>query len=296
MGTGWLKSAVINSNKPKESIIQVLRKQIGGYEEGRSREILHASEVTKPYFCPREEALLDIQGVKVGKGMYIPTALRVTFDMGNAMAKALLEEWVPDSVVGNWNCRRCGAQRTMTGKPKPGCTKHEDCIWEYEEVRVMSEQCGASGGIDMLFSAGTPKLLVTELKTINPDEFEKIVAPLPEHRLRTALYLKLWAESNSPYKDQINLHEGRVLYCSRGYGKKNLDFDGEILPFKEYVVKRDDDSLSPILKKATQLKVFRDEGKMPAGICNTALDKAAKQCSSCVACFSGKHPAMQEPL
>src|SRR6185312_15433048 len=134
------------------------------------------------------------------------------------------------------------------------------------------------------FDLGVSKYMVTELKTINPDEFEKIVAPLPEHRLRTNLYLKLWADPGSTYTDRINLHEGRVLYVSRAHGKKNLDHNGEILPFKEYEVARNDDDLLPILNNAKQLKAYRDTMAMPSGICATALDKTAKSCSFCIRC------------
>jgi hypothetical protein len=293
---GWLKSAVIESNQPKESIITVLRKKLGGYEEGRKRDVVHASDITKPDFCPRHEAFLDFAGTEKGQGQFIPTALRVTFDMGKALEKVLIENWAGDTVVGNWACRRCQAQRSMCTKPKNGCGKSDDCIWEYRQTLVESPVCGVSGSPDVLFDVGVSKLLLTELKTMNATEFDAIVAPLPEHRIRTNLYLKLVAESNSPYKNLINLHEGRVFYVSRSYGKKHDGYNGEILPFKEYTVKRDDDALKPTLQRATQFKIFREQGLMPSGICATALEKTAKNCTSCQACFSGSKPSQQEPL
>jgi hypothetical protein len=293
---GWLKSAVIETNQPKESIITVLRKKLGGYEEGRKRDVVHASDITKADFCPRQWAFLDLDGKENGHGQYIPTALRVTFDMGRALEKTLIEDWAGDTVVGNWECRRCLALRSMCVKPKNGCGKSTDCIWEYRQVYVESPVTGVIGSLDALFDVGTSKLLLTELKTMNATEFDAIVAPLPEHRIRTNLYLKLVAESNSAYKNLINLHEGRVFYVSRSYGKKHDGYNGEILPFKEFVVLRDDAALKPVLQKATQLKIFREQKLMPSGICATALDKAAKNCSSCKSCFSGSHPSQQEAL
>lgn len=293
---GWLKQATIQVNAPKQSIIEVLRKRMGRYEEGRSREVLHASDITKDNFCPRREAFLDLAGVKKGKGGYVATALRLTYDMGSRTAQQLIEDWAGDAAVGDWKCRRCGDTRTMCKRPANGCVKSKDCLWEYREVVVVSMEFGVSGSLDLLFDVGTPKLLPVELKTVAAEEFDKLLAPLPEHRLRTNLYMKLIADSASPYKESINVHEGRVLYVSRGYGRKNDQHGGEILPFKEFVVQRNDEDLKGVLSRASQLKVFRQVGSMPSGICHTAMDKTAKACEQCAQCFSGAFPAQQGPL
>ena len=293
--TGWMKLAVQQANKPKLTITETLRKRLSAWEVGRDRNVVHASDITKPNFCPRHWAFLDMEQVKKGVGSYVPTALRVTYDMGNATEKVFIEEWAGEAVHGDWRCRRCGDQRTMCTKPAPGCAKHKDCIWEYRQIRVESPVCGVSGSFDLLFDVGAPKLLLTELKTINPEDFNLITAPLPEHRLRTNLYLKLLAESSNPYRERVNLHEGAVLYVSRAYGKMHPDYN-EILPFKEFTVKRDDEDLASTLARAKQLKIFREKGKVPSGICTTALDKPAKGCSTCKECFSGNYPAEQEAL
>jgi hypothetical protein len=86
-----------------------------------------------------------------------------------------------------------------------------------------------------------------------------------------------------------------VLYVSRGYGKKHATY-GEILPFKEFVVTRDDEAVRPYLLKGKAIKIFKDTGQMPAGICKTMVDNPAKTCTTCTACFSGKYPVTQEPL
>lgn len=122
-----------------------------------------------------------------------------------------------------------------------------------------------------------------------------MLVPLPEHRIRTSLYLKLVSDSGSPYLNHINLHEARVLYVSRGFGKQHPVYK-EILPFKEFVVERDDSLFQKPLILAKQVKVFRESGKIPSGICKTALDKRAKACEVCAQCFSGKHPSEQEAL
>ena len=52
-----------------------------------------------------------------------------------------------------------------------------------------AEEYGIQGGIDALFNIGAPQLVITEIKTLNPTDFDTIMAPLPEHRLRTNLYM-----------------------------------------------------------------------------------------------------------
>jgi hypothetical protein len=285
----WLKKVVIAQNKPPEdSIISVLKSNMSGYRPGRDRSVLHASDVTKPNFCPRKWALMDIEGTK-SSPEYANTATRATWDIGSMTARVLIENWAGEHVVGNWMCRRCHQQRTMCSKPKGMCSiggKHD---WAYEEVVFVSKEYGISGSIDALFDVGKPKLVVTELKIMAPEEFATLLAPLPEHRIRTSLYLKLIADSGTPYLDRFNLHEARVLYVSRGYGKKNEKF-GEVLPFKEFSVHRDDGGLLDLLAKVQSLKKFREIGVVPCGICNTALDKPAQTCKLCKTCFSGDYP------
>lgn len=303
----WLKKAVINSGAPKTGVIDILRGNMGGSTPARDHKVVHASDITKSSFCPRKLALMDLLDVKL-KNEYISTALQATFDIGRATAKLVVEEWMTPYAIGNWKCIRCGDQRTMCSKPESSCKHGGKCLWEYREPEFLSQEYGVSGSLDVLASTGG-KWLVVELKIIRVEDFDSIIVPLPEHRIRTSLYLKLISDSNSPWKNQINLHEARVFYVSRGYGKKH-PVHQEILPFKEFVVERDDQVYERPLKMAKQIKLFRDplkgqgddlepygiSGPMPSGVCSTALDKLAKTCQVCAACFSGKYLAEQEPL
>jgi hypothetical protein len=221
---------------------------------------------------------------------YLSTALDVTFQMGSVAERLLVEEWAGDYAIGNWQCRYCHDQRSIVPKPKGCCPDGRLHSWAYQQLVVTAPEYGISGGIDCLFDIGAPLLCITEIKTLNPTEFDSMVVPFPEHRLRTNLYLRILAESAHPYKSKFNLQEGRVLYISRGYGKMNAQWN-ELLPFREFVVKRDDADLKLMLQRAKALKLFRDGGGMPSGICATATDKIAKACGQCVTCFSGQFPA-----
>jgi hypothetical protein len=285
----WLRNAIHQAKKPKQSIIGALKQTLGGMEPSRSMKILHASDVTSAYFCPRKWAFFDLLDKDPAPQM-ISTALAVTYSLGSATERLLVEEWAGDAVVGNWRCRYCGIHKTMVPKPNGWCSPAQKHSWQHLQLVVEAPDYGIQGGIDALFNIGAPQLVVTEVKIMAPNEFEEIVAPLPEHRLRTNLYLFLLDHSHHPYRDKINLTEARVLYVSRGYGKMNAEWN-EILPFKEFVVKRNDDDLQEFLVRAQRLKAFREHQIMPYGICMTALDKIAKKCSVCPKCFSGQFPA-----
>lgn len=291
--TSWLYNALHKPTHPKQSIIGVLKQQLGGASPGRSMQTLHASDVTKVDFCPRKWAFFDLFEKQPAMDR-VSTAMDVTFRMGSVTERLLVEEWGGDAVVGNWRCRWCGESRTMVPHPHGHCATGKPHWWQYRQLVVDAAAYGLQGGIDVLFNIGAPQLVVTELKTLNPHEFETMVVPLPEHRLRTNLYLRILEESQHPFREKICLTEARVLYISRGYGKLNKDWN-EILPFREFVVKRNDADLAEFLKRAQALQMFRTQGLMPAGICHTALDKYAKNCSVCKACFSGTYPAGQKP-
>jgi hypothetical protein len=284
----WLQNSVAKAHAPQHSIIDVLVKNMGGYQKARSHKTVHASDITKPDFCPRKLALLDITG-KDKKDEYISTALQATFDLGNAVSDLFREQWAGQAAHGFWQCPSCGWLSPFGTKPSHICNSKQGQL-KYIEPRFVSKEYGISGSLDVVMNLGAPKLFVTELKIIAPDAFDTLAAPLSEHRIRTGLYLKIIEDDDNFLKERINLQEAKVCYVSRGHGRKH-PVHGEVLPFREFDIKRDDAGLQPILEKAKAIKLFRDAGTIPAGICNTMADKTAKNCQMCSTCFSGEHKA-----
>lgn len=293
----FLKDAQEKAFSPKDAIVKRLIKSIGRYDAARPYDKIHASDITSNSFCPRMVALLDITKLKK-KDQYLSPALAATFDMGNSVADLFCEKWASGWNYGNWQCLRCGEQRTFCLKPQnvmcPKTDHKLSCQWKYKEVAFVSPQYQVSGSLDAILDLGSPLLFVTELKILAQTDFEKIVAPLPEHRIRTALYLKLIDDSNSVYKIRMNLQQAKVLYVSRGYGKAHPEYGKEILPFKEFDVKRDDASLAPYLEKALTVKNWRENKVIPSGVCGSSADPRAKNCAVCPQCFSGKYPAVKQ--
>jgi hypothetical protein len=287
MAISWLTNALSTKEAPHKTVIDILRKNMAGWDKARDHTTVHASDVTKKEFCPKQLALLDITGKKK-KDQYINTALRATFDVGNMTSDLFRERWAGDAAHGFWKCSTCGTVSSFGVKPKHGCKNHPS-DWRYQEPNFVSTEYHISGSVDVCLDLDSPKLYVTELKIMAPTEFEKLAAPLAEHRIRTNLYMKLIDDSKSPIRQRFNLSEARVVYVSRAFGKKH-ELYGEILPFKEFVVTRDDEALTPYLSKAAEVKWFKETGKIPAGICGTSSDTIAKSCSVCSECFSGNYP------
>ncbi len=281
----------------KVSLKYELHKNMAKWEEARSHKNIHASELTKPEFCARKYALLDITGKK-GKGQFIGTSLRATFDLGRALENMFRDQWLPSNViVGDWVCNRCGHQIYFSKRPAkcPACTV--STLFTYAEVRVLDETTGVSGGVDVLVDLGEPRFRLVELKTMEKDGFKTLAAPLAEHRQRTSLYLKLVELSNNHLANQVNYNEGIICYVCKGFGNKDDSLklaglkDAPFSPFKEFFVKRNDDEATELLVKASPINLFRNSGVMPEQICPTSFCSIAKVCPCVTECFSGKYAA-----
>lgn len=266
----------------------------------RGTEIVHASELThtERLFCPRFYALRDVTLAKL-PARWVSTSDVVTFDLGHYL-QARVAHWFADMgrAIGHWKCLACNQLHEFQARPLK-CTACPCRRFDPVEVRFLSAKSGASCGVDLLLNLGKPRLVPVEIKTMGPEEFKKLAAPLAEHRQRTTLYLRLIAEDESLWAKKVDPAEARVLYVSKGgYGVaapqlKDWGLTGEhFSPFKEFVVKRNDKQVEAENGKATVVKWFRaGEIGMPKGICATALEKRAKACPLVTHCFSGAYPA-----
>ena len=212
--------------------------------------------------------------------------------------------WFADMgrAVGHWRCLGCAKLQEFQKRPDK-CPQCGCRGWKPEEVRFLSAKSGISGGIDMLAEVGNPLLRVVEIKTMDKDLFKGLAAPLAEHRQRTALYLQLIAESESPWAKRIDKARADILYVSKGgYGVQDPELKSwgmaeSFSPFKRYPVGAKDADNAEICRVARVVKQFRDGAVgMPAGICATALDKRAKSCPACKSCFSGDFPGVHDWL
>lgn len=291
---------VLKSLKKQPSIKFLIHKELAGWEKARNDGVVHASDLMKDLeFCPREWALRRETGVKP-KDQFIGTALKVTFAHGRDVEHHIRNDWLRPYVVGNWRCDVCGHKHDVFGKyPKVNCPSCNFKRWEYMETNFVSPHTGITGGIDCLVDVNEPKHRILEIKTMDKDEFKKLVAPLAEHKARTSLYLRLADESHLDESSKVNTKEAHIIYVSKSYGFKDESLseagikDSPFSPFKEFVIQRDDSLTENVLIRARVVHLFHQDKAigMPCGICTNGLEKRAQQCSAVKACWNGQHPA-----
>lgn len=282
---------VLDANKAKApKLVDLLNERLSHYEAGRSYAKIHASMLTSEdkKFCPREAALCDLLDIKP-KDRFIPAALRATFDVGWATHHLVTDKWLTDIAIGEWRCVRCHTVHAFGQRPYR-CKSCQTKVLEYVEPVFTSKTYGYTGSIDVLLDLGQPKLVPCEIKSMDKDQFATLAAPLAEHRLRSVLYLQLIRDANEPIAQHIDGDEFRILYVSKGYGKKTKEA-GTITPFKEYTVDRKGGLIDKYLSLAKSVKRYHDEGVMPEGICPNSFHKRVKKCSCPKECWAGKYIA-----
>lgn len=281
------------------SLVKSLHKVTAGYDKPRSLKRTHASDVTKPDFCPRRVALLLVTG-KPQRSEFLTAARQLVYRQGNGIANAVIH-WLADDkmAIGDWECIACKEFYPHQLRPTK-CARCNFSSMKYKEMRVEGLGTGISCGIDLAQPKGSGLVQIVEIKTMDKDEFKKLVMPLAEHRLRTKLYVRQFKDSNHPLASGIH-QTAKLLYISKGgYGQdqreylKSLGINEQFSPYKEYEFDVDlGDEEGEVLRceaEAIKLKKFRDSGILPDGPCPTAFCKQAQKCEVMGECFSGKYP------
>lgn len=272
------------------SLVDLLGKNLSGWRPTRNFRTLHASQLTDDQvpFCPREAAILDLVK-KPPRERYVSVAMQVAFDQGKSLHEHVRSHWLKNVVIGDWHCDWCGLMLPFQLYPDYSCPQCTHFRWAYKEPVFVSQLTGVSGSMDTFISFNLPKVLLTEIKTVDKDQFKTLKAPLAEHRLRTILYLHLIRDSNRPERHQIDQNRAKVLYISKGFGIKGED--GKITPFKEFDITYNQESIQGYLDKAMALQDFRTKkAGMPKGICPTSFVNRVKSCACPQECWSSAYP------
>lgn len=292
-----MKFKSLKSIAPTDDLKYLLHKYLTGFDQHRGYRRIHASEMTKEGgICPRLYALADVVEFELPERA-MTTSEEVTFEIGR-MVQDKVVHWYSDmgKAISNWKCLSC--ETVVEFSPRPDACKCGCKAFKPEEPRFTSKVSGASCGIDMLYVRGDGKWEIVEIKTIDKDEFKKLVAPLAEHRMRTNFYMRIVAESGHPMASKIHQQRGRVLYVSKGgYGAKDDDIrkwgiPEYFSPFKQFDVSRVDAQTHEMVRRGKAVADFRaGRAGMPCGVCKTAFTDRAKECPAKKPCFSGKYPA-----
>lgn len=280
---------------------ELLHKKMAKYEKARDHSRVHTSDITRKDFCAREFALCDLTNKKPA-GQFIGTSLQATFDLGRSLQDLLNQSWGVDWCVGTWECLHCLKIFKFQKRPEQ-CDQCGHRYFRYKEEVFVHPLYKHSCSIDYLFlrpsiGKSVPLLEVVEVKTMVKDGFKVLQAPVAEHRVQTAIYLKTIEDSKDERTKCIKTSAGRVFYICKGFGcaapdlKENGIKDAGFSPFKEYIVTRDkvmDKLVERYYEKAAQVELFRANGTLPPGYCATSLCKKAKYCPVRKECWGGEY-------
>jgi hypothetical protein len=278
---------VAKAKADQKDAVALLVKRLKGWEKERSHKQVHVSDITKETeFCARQFAIYDALHTQP-KDVWVSAPQRVAYDQGKSLHDMCRNEWLADDVVGHWQCLACKHIVKFSKKPYRPCACGVK-LWRYKECEFIYPEAGITGSIDFLLDFGLMKHSVYEAKSMDKDKFAKLIGPVAEHQIRTQCYLYAIDRSTSPYKNRIDLTEGRILYISKAYGTKSVEHKA-IAPFREFVVPRDDKAVAEYFEPAIALRKYRDgTGPMPKGVCPNPQCKRAQFCNVIDQCFSGK--------
>jgi len=194
-------------------LIPHLDKQIKKNNERESKDragAFHVSELF--YLCPRQW-ILQHYFPELKKEPHSGDLLRL-FQVGHKTHAAVQEEWLgPAGVLkGKWICRHC--EHLHEGFMPEGC---EDCGRPQSELRFKEPGVGyaplnVKGHCDGVVVPGRHEGDMTEwaleAKTMKPDKFALLVAPLPAHLHQINVYMHL-----------LGLERGIFVYFCKSTGE-----------------------------------------------------------------------------
>jgi hypothetical protein len=213
---------------------------------------------------------------------------RLLFGYGNAY-----HYWVQntpdvfgDDRVGWWKCLACGKVRYFGAAPTKKCrhcgaSAHATVYQEHH--LLLKGEYPVSGHPDMFLRRPGPFYRVTELKTINKEDFVKLIAPLADHDTQTQTYMWGCAQDKR-LPVQIDPEIGYILYICKAHLVKNL-------PFKMFSIRRNPQTVRRIEEKLATFRAgyqsYPDNVPAPITECEAGEFRnwRAKQCPARVQCI-----------
>ena len=193
---------------------------------------LHAEREEKEIGVPRASSLYDACMRKHVIGTLFHfyektfTSIRgnLLFGIGNAVHYWLQNNGAVfgDRRYGWWKCLACGSVRYFGGPPKKPCEQCKasvDATVYAEHALKITKPLTVTGHPDMFFKSEQDRLRVAELKTMEGDAFDKLVAPLIGHVWQIQTYM--WACSiDKTLPVEIDKNVGYIFYVTKR-GRKN---------------------------------------------------------------------------
>jgi len=218
------------------------------------------------YFHPSEfhqcVRLLAYKYYKVESTDKIKPDLQRVFDNGHHMHDRYTKYFRNIGILqGVWVCsnplckKEYGKEETLgVLEPKEKC---ENCgceNYKYKEVNFTNTEYMFSGSIDGILGM-SGDFVVIDYKTMNSNSFTRLSGPLDKHIIQVTIYM--WA---------MGIDKAILLYENKDTQRIKL-----------FEVRRDEEMVDKILKRALTLKGIVEKSKLP----KRPFKEDSPQCSSC---------------
>jgi hypothetical protein len=250
--------------------------------------------ITKPWAssiydsCMRKQVIGTV--FKLSESKWIGLREKLAYGIGIAVHYHIQNSSIlfGDRRYGWWQCTACGKIRYFGGPPKSVCEKcgaRSEATVYFEHRMKLTKPLIVSGRPDMFFNAlKIKKMRVAEIKTINGEEYEKLVAPVISHVWQIHTYM--WGCSiDASLPVEIDSSVGYVVYVTKRATKGSF-------PLKIFPVFSNPDLLKRIKAKLNLYKQgLMDYPKnIPPPIEECQRSKfegyRAKQCQALKECLS----------
>ena len=198
--------------------------------------------------------------------------------------EGIIEASDRQGVYGKWVCR-CGDASSVGFIPDADilCDNCHKPLDIYREPVLKNDEYMVIGSPDIT-KMHRAHIVVGEIKSMTPDQFDSLEEPLADHVTQAALYRELYKLAGFKVHDMVSIIYGRKQFRWGGTS-------GEKRVYKEYV--RDATALhvqSTIqfcLDTAKQIALHNRAKTLPERtVCRSANDKKAKACPVSHLCFS----------
>lgn len=264
---GYLSTIVENQDRRPE------RSRINPRDDG----YLHVSSFINA--CARREVIAYLYAPEHFNR--VTAAHRLVWDIGRSVEKHIRTQFIKGTeargVYGRWECR-CGYSFHVGMKPQAtGCSICSFPRDRFVEEPIRNDKYMLTGSADLPVMFGD-YLLVTEIKSMNKDDFEKLDGPKGDHVTQVGSYRRLYKEAGWKVHDKA-----LVIYANKAFRMGS--------PYREFQVDCTDAhverQVNIVFRAAAAVKRHREARSLPARtVCSGLGSKMAKECPLVGLCFN----------
>jgi len=253
--------------------------------EGGTNGYMHVSSLIN-IACDRRATLISQSGSVVTET--VTGGHRIMWAQGRAteahIRDAIIGATGGECVYGVWECR-CGHAKHRGFKPahEYGCERCGHPLDVYGEVVLEDHEHRITGSVDLSLVLER-RVRPVEIKSMTPDQFDGLKAPLPDHVTQLAMYGELYRRNGF----DVHTH-GTVVYGRKQFRWGGGKGDGAV--YKQFDVDLHSRAARTMVETcfATALELARHNATRthpPRRKCDSIDSKLAKKCPVAHLCFS----------